>query len=1394
MHLGIDVGTISVKLALVDGDGKVLALRGPVRHEGRPAKALAGLLREMPLAAIKSAAATGAGREWVSRALGVRAVNGLRSLSRAFARLHPEVRTVFEIGGRDSMLIAMRELAKGEPPVGVDASRSPLCAAGTGSFLDQQAMRLGFSSAELARVSMKSERPANVSGRCSVFAKSDLIHLQQIGTRDCDMLAGLCYAVVRNFRSSVAKGRKIERPIALCGGVALNECVRKAVTEIFELAEGELILPERPEFMSAIGCAMAAAGATGAAATGAFGEEAIDRLEQTANDAASARRLPPLRRPSSGPIRDRETVKTLLWGTTTPVYVGVDIGSISTKVAVITAKGEVVARRYFWTSGRPLEAVRRAMKEIGEEISDRVEVRGVGTTGSGRYLVGDFIGADVIKNEISAQATAALACDPEVDTVFEIGGQDSKFIVIRDGTVVDFEMNKVCAAGTGSFLDEQAERMSIRIDGEFSDLAFASESPVDCGERCTVFMETDVTNYLAAGIEVKDLAAGLAYSIAKNYLSKVAGRGKIGSRVLFQGAVAFNEAVVAALRAETGREIRVTPDNEITGCVGVALIARSEARGESRFRGFEKIGSCVYEQSGFVCDKCPNRCDVRKVVVAGERSFFYGDRCDRYQSERHAVASLPDLFAEREREFLRDRTAEPESGPLVGIPRALSFMEVMPFWRTFLRKLGARTVLSGKTTRSLIERSSDHVTTEACMPVKAAHGHVLDLIDKRPDFIFLPSLVDRPKPPEERDMRYNCPFVQVWGHVVRAGVDPREHGIEVLDPVVFNALGERFNRDQLVQTAERLGASAAAVDGALAAAEMAQEDFTRRMRERGRQLLKKLPGGRAVVMVGRPYNACDPGLSLDLPEKLRKMGILPIPLDMMPLDTVDVASRWKNMYWHYGRLILAAASLVGGDDRLDMVFVTNFRCGPDSFITKYLGEALKGKPFLLLEFDDHSADAGVVTRLEAYLDSRRTRSQPALPERPDVKINYGRLGRTVYMPHMGDMMLGVAAACRGYGIKAEIMRTDETSLKHGLEFASGKECLPYVLCVGNMVRTIRSPGFDPDRSGFYMPSSSGSCRFGQYELGMRRVLDELGLHHVPIFSLNQSSEHFSQVPGLRLGFQVYRAIVAVNELERLVREIRPYEAIAGETDAVQAETLEGLCRVLESRRKPYAFLRSAARRFSAIETLDVRRPLVLVVGETYVRMQPFANCDVVRKIEALGGEACVPTFLEWVHHVMLSLKMLTRFNRARMKRVAVALSSWAMSRIERSVAKALGGAFRNGRGPHVEQLWKNSAQAGFVEFFGDASLGLGMSLEMARHGVDGIVNVMPFTCIPGSVARSQLRRAADLLGGASVLDVEFDGRTEETLREELEMFMEQAREHFRSRSAPAAAEVRAAAR
>jgi predicted CoA-substrate-specific enzyme activase len=677
-----------------------------------------------------------------------------------------------------------------------------------------------------------------------------------------------------------------------------------------------------------------------------------------------------------------------------PVYLGVDVGSISTNVVLIDEQAQVVARRYLPTSGRPLEAVRRALQEIGAEVGQRVEVCGVGTTGSGRYLTGDFVGADVVRNEITAQARAALAIDPAVDTVFEIGGQDSKYIRLNHGAVVDFTMNSACAAGTGSFLEEQADRLKIDIRQDFSRLALSSASPTCLGERCTVFMESDIIHHQQQGARLDELTAGLAYAIAQNYLNRVVNGRPVGQNVFFQGGVAWNQSVVAAFQQLTGRKITVPPHHDVTGAIGAAILAM-EAMAErarqglaqpTKFKGFD-LSQRHYKSSVFECRACPNLCEVNKVVISGEPPVFYGARCDRFeeagrqrsnQAEQRraangsAQAELPDLFAERERLLLGDYI--PPTGPRNGrlrlaIPRALIFYDLFPYWRTFFKTLDIELVLSTPTNPKITTQAAEHAAVETCFPAKLVYGHVVDLFDTDADFIFLPSIINRESGILPQVEHSSCPFVPAMAHLVTAHLNFEARGHRPLK-FPLHMRWSRLKKRELEDLARQLGLSTRRIAAADAAAETAQGDFYTAIRQRGCDVLDNLTGAYpAAVLVGRPYNTCDLGACQDLPFKLRKLGVLPIPMDYLPLAEANLPERYQGMFWRSGQLILAAATLIRTNPRLQAIYVTNFNCGPDSFIINFFRNILGDKPFLELEMDNHTADAGIITRCEAFFDS-----------------------------------------------------------------------------------------------------------------------------------------------------------------------------------------------------------------------------------------------------------------------------------------------------------------------------------------------------------------------------------------------------------------------------------------
>lgn len=1019
--LGIDVGCISAKIAIVGGSedrelfdrlslesalfynptqpGRVLPdpEAPPVlataykRIKGSPTEATKELLEQvlaaLPPGLVTAAAVTGSGGRLVGKLLELPYENEFKAIARAVGLLHPDVTTIFEMGGESSKFIRL-EVDQASGRVGIaDYGTNGDCAAGTGSFMDQQASRLLYNIEEVGDIVLSAGKAASIAGRCSVFAKSDMIHAQQKGYQPPEVLKGLCNAVVRNYKSTVTKGKDIGAKVAFIGGVAANKGAVAAMREAFELDEEHLIVPAYYAWMGAIGAALL------------VHEECGDKTPVTIEPSR-------LRQSRSGEFETSEPLDMnkviLLRDLVKPyqfpsgqekigAYLGLDIGSVSTNVVVLDEDGEVVKEIYVKTDGRPIEVVNKALSDIWNEMGERLEILGVATTGSGRELIGELIGADTINDEITAHKTGATFIGRKLinrvpDTIFEIGGQDSKFISLQDGIVVDFAMNEACAAGTGSFLEEQAEKLGINIVGEFSELALSSPAPVRLGERCTVFMERDVNSYLQRGADKRDIVAGLAYSIAYNYLNRLVGQRHIGDTIYFQGGTAYNDSVAAAFSKILDKEIIVPPYNGVVGAIGAALLAREKMRAtgaRTRFRGWnlEKVNYTVRE---FTCKGCSNECDIRQFTIDGEKTYW-GDKCsDRYR-KRAKVDRQPltrDLLEFRNALLFsyvtdaKDTTSVLRSGsgsPLgtIGIPRAMYTYDRLPFWATFFRACGFDVMVSRETDKKIREAGIEASVAEPCFPIRVAHGHVAELLEEGADYIFVPNVLN-----EETDHpqieSHACPWGQTLCHVIRLAPLFEAHASRFLTPTIHFRRGPEAVREALRAALKPLGVPPRVVDQAVKEAYEAQDEFRARLILAGADALATLAehDELGIVLVGRPYNIYDPGVNMDIPAKLRRYyGVDLIPLDFLPLWGKDVQQVTPNMFWNYGRKILQAARVVAEHPNLHIIYMTNFKCGPDSYIKHYIPAACP-EPFLVLQFDEHTNDAGAMTRCEAYLDSK----------------------------------------------------------------------------------------------------------------------------------------------------------------------------------------------------------------------------------------------------------------------------------------------------------------------------------------------------------------------------------------------------------------------------------------
>ena len=1355
LYLGIDVGSETAKIAVVDRDFRILE-KLYLKHLGKPANVVSRILSDIAgkYSNLKICF-TGVSGRFIARTVNAPYVNEIVSQAVASSFFYPQVRTIIEIGGEDSKLIFLDKDGRIK-----DFSLNSICAAGTGSFLEQQAERLGLTIEEFSELAISSERPSKIAGRCSVFAKSDMIHLQQIATPVEDIIVGLCFALARNFKATMFKGRAIEKEVAFQGGVAANKGMIKAFKKV--LGINEILIPAHFEVTGAIGAALKAQNSNVY-----LNDQIIQKLKSIKAEIEYG--LPPLSRERFKENRDSEDLAKLYLSSLTKqneeslqiqnnnnknAYLGIDVGSVSTNIVLIDEEGSIITKKYLPTAGKPIDAVKKGLSEISKEIQN-IQIKGVGVTGSGRYMIADFVGADIVKNEITAHARGAIHYDSSVDTIFEIGGQDSKYIRLKDGKVIDFEMNKACAAGTGSFIEEQADKLGITLE-EFQNLAFASQTPCRLGERCTVFMENSLVINLHKGARKEDIVAGLCYSIAENYINRVVSGKKIGKRIFFQGGVAFNKAVISAfenfLKDKFDRELEliIPPHHEVMGAIGVALIVKDFMKNgkESKFKGFS-LKDRQYSISSFECKGCPNYCEINRVKVEGEQKYlFYGGRCEKYEKQ-DLTSRLPDPVKIREellwkahKEYetkYRDRKAT-----VIGIPYIFFFHDHLPFWSSFLWEMGFNVKVSDKTNKEIINKGVEKVLSEACFPLKVAYGHIADLIEKGADLIFIPSFINL-NLYDEYERGLACPLVQTIPYVSRKLFKEAK----LIIPRIDFFRGFDYLKKELIRAFKGI-INIKNIDSKIAIARQKQRDFVNSLQKEGLKLLEtardKSFGQQAtVVILGRAYNSFDQAVSLDISGKLTRLNVLPIPMDMLPLEKINIKDEWSNLYWRSGQRIIRASKFIHKLDEVYPLFVTNFSCGPDSFIINYFKEEMAHKPYLILEIDEHSADAGIVTRLEAFIDSLKGREKkdsekifiPLFIKSSDLSK------RTIYIPRMSDHAFALKSAFNYCGIDAEVMPpSDEQSIELARKHVSGGECFPYVVTLGDMLKIVFSKDFNPDRTAFFMPSGAGPCRFGQYNVSHRMILKKLGFENVPVYSPQQDAQFYKDlnIAGGEFSLRAWQGIVAYGLLTKLLLRTRPYEKNQGETEFLYEKYLGEICNALKSRNGNMESLIVNMRKdFENIPKYKDKKPLVGIVGEIFVRSHSFSNENLIKRLESLGTEVYLTPLEEWIHYVnkMALRKALIKKDKSAIIKILV--NKFFQWRVEKKFSSSLKGAIEFLYEPSIKEIFKFASPYVPDSFEGETILSIGKSVDLIKKGVNGIINAMPFGCMPGAIVTALLR-------------------------------------------------------
>lgn len=1346
MHeYGIDIGSVSVKIAEFYQGNFIKTDYLP--HSGRPYNLLLKVIKGIKHP--EKIVITGNVPEAIVESLGIMRVNEFEAIIAGISLFHKGIKSIIEIGGVNSKFIIIN---KGF----TDFSSNSLCAAGAGIFLDQQAQRLSIPIEKFGDIALSSKNPVRIAGRCSVFAKSDMIHLQQIGTPAEDLIAGLCYALARNFKSAIIKGRNIELPVAFIGGVAGNRGMAMALRNILNLSEAEFVVPEHHRAISAIGAVFCARESGWQKKF-----RGIENFEKWLNQPANITRLPPL----DGRKKWKPSILVKSPTVKTKAYLGIDVGSISTNLVLVDEKGDVIYRRYLWTKGKPIDVVIQGLAELNAEIGDKIEIVGAGTTGSGRYLIGELIGADLIKNEISAQARAAVEIDPEVDTVFEIGGQDSKYICIENKTVVDFEMNKVCAAGTGSFLEEQTQILGVKLE-EFGDHALEAKAPINLGERCTVFIGSEVIHYQNNLDERDNLLAGLGYSTVFNYLNRVVGNKRIGNRILFQGGVAANKAVISAFEEVLKKKIIVPPNHDVTGAIGIALLVRDGGIKKTKFKGFG-LSKKSYKTSSFICKHCSNECEINRITIDNQQPLFSGGRCEKYEErEKSATQKIPDLFGMRNEMFFK---VEDLKGIEIGLPRALLFYEHFPFFYKFLACLGFKPILSEETNRKIVEAGTGLAVTDTCFPVKTALGHIDYLVNRGINKFFIPSFITMAPNDKFFARSFLCPYVQSFPYQARAIFGKK---IDIFAPVLYFDRGLRNITEALYEFAREFGKSPRDVTEAIAQGFKYQNSIQKSLQEKAQDIINNFSGS-IVLICSRHYNCYDPGLNLKLNQKIRNFGILPIPLEFIKSDYSHLQEDFANLYWHYGQKILSATKSLAENENYYPVYLSNFACGPDSFLINFFREKLNGKPMLVLELDEHSGDAGFITRLEAFADSIKHTNYKPKPTRIEA-VSQLKREKKLYLPNMCDGAMALCSAMRYAGIDAEVMEPpDDDSVMLGRQYTTGRECLPAIITAGDMLKKINSKNFDPQNASFFMAQGSGPCRFGQYYKLHRIILNKLGLNDIPIYAPNQGPSLFDDLGpiGIKFLFLVWDGICAIDGLEAKVRKIRPYELTKGETDHIYQEALHQICQNIEKGKSIIPLLKKTKMRLHKIKIAQTAKPKIGIVGEIYIRSQKFSNGFLEKKLESMGCEVALPSIGEWFFYTNYTrIRNCLVYGQIRRSLFTRIFDTYMRAR-QRYIYRILG----LNPEPPVEKILNMAKKYLHPTFEGEAILSIGKTIEYIKERFSGTINVMPFTCMPGNIVATIYKAIKDEYPGYPLICLSFDGIANTLDEVRLETFVHQAK-------------------
>ncbi len=1378
-RLGIDIGSTTVKIVIIDNDGKIL-FSDYERHFANIQETLASLISKAQEALgdlTLSPVITGSGGLTISKHLGIPFVQEVVAVSTSLQDYAPQTDVAIELGGEDAKIIYFSN--------GIEQRMNGICAGGTGSFIDQMASLLKTDASGLNEYAKNYQAIYPIAARCGVFAKSDIQPLINEGATKPDLSASIFQAVVNQTISGLACGKPIRGNVAFLGGPLhfLTE-LQKAFTRTLNLSEEQVISPDHSHLFAAVGAAMNANSDTKKQLSSLFG-----LLSQGIKMDFEVNRLEPLftSEEEYDEFKNRHSIHTVkkesLKDYSGNCYLGIDAGSTTTKVALVGEDGSLLYSFYSNNNGSPLKTALRSIKEIYELLPANAHIVRSCSTGYGEALIMAALMLDEGEVETVAHYHAAAFFEPEVDCILDIGGQDMKCIKIKNQTVDNVLLNEACSSGCGSFIETFAKSLNYEVE-DFAKVALYAQNPIDLGTRCTVFMNSKVKQAQKEGATVADISAGLAYSVIKNALYKVikiTNPKDLGKKMVVQGGTFYNDAVLRSFETISGCQA-VRPDIAgIMGAFGAALIAREHYDGEaSSMLTIDQINELKFETSLARCKRCTNSCLLTINKFTGGRNFITGNRCERGLGKEKNVDNIPNLFEYKLERYFNYESLSKEKATrgIVGIPRVLNMYENYPFWHTFFTKLGYSIVLSPTSNRRIYELGIESIPSESeCYPAKLAHGHIKWLLDEGIKYIFYPSIPYERKEVDGANNHYNCPIVTSYPENIKNNVEElKDPAITFENPfmsfenetILYNRLAELFVGKSGLTSLEVASAFSAAWTELL----KARDD----MRKKGEETMAylKASGRKGIVLAGRPYHV-DPEIHHGIPELINSYGVAVLTEDAIShLGEIDRPTIVVDQWMYHSRLY-AAASYVRTQPNLELIQLNSFGCGLDAVTTDQVNDILtkSGKIYTVLKIDEVNNLGAARIRIRSLLSAVREREVKHIEAHHADTAHHRvifteemRKTYTILAPQMSPIHFDLLEpALRNGGYNVVVLPNDNrTAVDVGLQYVNNDACYPSLMVVGQIMDALLSGKYDLNKVAVMITQTGGGCRATNYIGFIRRALEKAGMSQIPVISLSASG--LEKNPGLKLTpkllIKAMQALVYGDVFMRVLYRIRPYEKEPGSANALHEKWREICIKSLISGSwsEYKKNIKGIIQDFDNLPIYeDLKKPRVGVVGEILVKFLPSANNYLVELLEAEGAEAVVPDLLDFFMYSAYNSNFKAKYLGKKKSSARIAnLTIWALERLRKPATKELTKSKRFIPPVHIKHL------ADYAEPVvstgnqtGEGWFLTGEMLELIHSGVKNIVCTQPFACLPNHiVGKGVIKELRRQHPEANIVAVDYD--------------------------------------